>query len=378
MNGQSSPQLAQVIAKARDRIAKLRGDKNFNEQNTKASLIVPVLQALGWDTNDSDEVHWEYKPKPKYNPVDFALLLQRTPCLFVEAKALREDLGDDKLIAQILTYASVAGVQWVVLTNGDEYRIYNAAALVPAEEKLFRTVTISKDTDATVLATLSLLSRSDLQDKKIGRLWEAHFIDRQVEAALTELFSPGDPARPLVRAVKKLARGKLRDPEIRASLRRARVRVDFPQEPDVLPPTQAGESRKARRATQAPKTKRSETVTQRSAVSIAAIIEEGLIHPPVDLVCNYLGHELRATVQPDGSVLLKGVRYASPSIAGGMARKPFFKGDLKGKSCPSTNGWTFWQLQDPTSREMMPLDALRGRYLQKKKNEAERFKNRGA
>src|SRR3972149_4843296 len=169
MNGQSSPQLAQVITKARDRISKLRGDKNFNEQNTKASLIVPVLQALGWDTNDSDEVHWEYKPKPKYNPVDFALLLQRTPCLLLEAKALRESLADDKLVAQILTYASVAGVQWVVLSNGDEYRIFNAAAPLPVEEKLFRKVSISSDDPATTVATLALLSKKDRQDMKAAR-----------------------------------------------------------------------------------------------------------------------------------------------------------------------------------------------------------------
>src|ERR1043166_1120124 len=141
----SGAELAGTLAVLRGRIAKFRGDKGFNEQNTKASLVVPLLQALGWDTNDPDEGHWEYKPKPKYNPVDFALMLQRAPSLFVEAKALRDSLRDDKLVAQILTYASVAGVQWVVLTNGDEYRIYNANAPVPVEEKLFRTVRISED-----------------------------------------------------------------------------------------------------------------------------------------------------------------------------------------------------------------------------------------
>ena len=239
MGDQSSSQLAQVIQRARDRIAKHRGDKNFNEQNTKASLIVPVLQALGWDTNDSDEVHWEYKPKPKYNPVDFALMLQRTPCLFVEAKALRENLEDDKLVAQILTYASVAGVQWVVLTNGDEYRIYNAAALVPVEEKRFRTVTISSDAQPTIVATLSLLSKSDLEDKKIARLWESDFIDRQVKAAIDTLFNPDQPAKSLLGAVRKATNGKLRDSEIRASLRRARVNLDFPEPIALSPPVES-------------------------------------------------------------------------------------------------------------------------------------------
>ena len=35
-------------------------------------------------------------------------------------------------------YASVAGVEWVVLTDGNEYRIYNSHATVPVEEKLLK------------------------------------------------------------------------------------------------------------------------------------------------------------------------------------------------------------------------------------------------
>jgi len=374
LNNQPSPQLAEVVARVRDRISKLRGDKGFNEQNTKASLIVPVLQALGWDTNDSDEVHWEYKPKPRYNPVDFALMLQRTPCLFVEAKALRENLEDDKLLAQILTYASVAGVQWVVLTNGDEYRIYNAAALVPVDEKRFRTVTISSDAQPTIAATLSLLSKSDLEDKKIARLWESDFIDRQVKTAIEALFNPDQPAKSLLSAVRKATNGKLRDSEIRASLRRARVHLDFPEPIALSPPIEPTASK--RRGVRGRNIKQSEAVT--SVVSLQAIMGEGLLRPPVELTCKYRGHDLRATLESDGSILLDGVRYDSPSIAAGMARKPFYKGNLKGKGCPSTNGWTFWQVHDPTSRDMVPLDAFRGRYLQKKKSQAAKFTGQGA
>jgi len=134
----SEVQPAGIIPKIRTRITKYRSARHFNEQNTKASLIVPVLDALGWDTNDPEDVLWEYKPRPRHNPVDFALVLTRTPCMFLEAKALREKLVKDKVVTQILSYASVAGVQWVVLSNGDEYRIYNANAPVPVEEKLLR------------------------------------------------------------------------------------------------------------------------------------------------------------------------------------------------------------------------------------------------
>jgi predicted type IV restriction endonuclease len=38
--------------------------------------------------------------------------------IFVEAKRLGERLDDRKLIAQVLNYAVIAGVQWCVLTDG--------------------------------------------------------------------------------------------------------------------------------------------------------------------------------------------------------------------------------------------------------------------
>ena len=65
-------------------------------------------------------------------------MLQREAVLFIEAKALDENLDDRRWAGQIIGYAMQAGVEWVVLTNGDEYRIYNAHAPVAFEGKLFR------------------------------------------------------------------------------------------------------------------------------------------------------------------------------------------------------------------------------------------------
>lgn len=45
----------------------------------------------------------------------------------------------------MLTYAVSAGVEWVVLTDGNEYRIYNAHAAVPIEQKLFRLVRVTDE-----------------------------------------------------------------------------------------------------------------------------------------------------------------------------------------------------------------------------------------
>lgn len=52
--------LAELAAKVRR-----YQDKPIGEQNTKASLIEPLLECLGWDIRDPDSVHREYRTKPR-------------------------------------------------------------------------------------------------------------------------------------------------------------------------------------------------------------------------------------------------------------------------------------------------------------------------
>src|SRR3954471_13633660 len=152
-----------------DRYRQMR--QRVGESNTKAGLIEPIIAALGWDVLDPDEVHREYRRRPVDNPVDYALLLLRAPRLFIEAKGLGENLDDPKWANQTISYAAVAGVEWVALTDGAEWRIYNAHAPVPVEQKLFHSVRLAEDIDRAV-DVLTLLGRDDLRDNRIQELWK--------------------------------------------------------------------------------------------------------------------------------------------------------------------------------------------------------------
>jgi hypothetical protein len=85
--------------------------------------------------------------------VDYALCLGREPRLLVEAKGLGESLSDHRWIAQVLSYATVAGVEWCILTDGNEYRFYNAAARVPAEEMLFHRLKLTECSEDEAIST---------------------------------------------------------------------------------------------------------------------------------------------------------------------------------------------------------------------------------
>ncbi len=227
MSEKGHEMLLGTLIRVRTRIDQIKGRReSIGEQNTKSALVDPVLLALGWDLEELEEVCREYKRKPQDNPVDYAIFMLRSPCLFVEAKALDRELNDRKWISQILSYATVVGVEWCVLTNGDEYRIYNSHAPVDVDEKLFRTIRISDETqEKYTLDTLDLLSKNKMAEKLINPLWKAHFIDHRVKAALVDILHNDDGAltRLVHRKIPELSR-----PEIRDSLKRADFRVDFP------------------------------------------------------------------------------------------------------------------------------------------------------
>ena len=99
----ANPKLRSLLQALTSEILK-HGDRRIGEQNTKATLIEPILKTIGWNIRDLDEVHREYRGKSGDNPVDYALKIMRTPRLFLEAKGLGENLADRKWVAQVLGY----------------------------------------------------------------------------------------------------------------------------------------------------------------------------------------------------------------------------------------------------------------------------------
>lgn len=357
------PPLEGAVADVRSRIAKIRGrGGSMNELNTRSTLIEPIIEALGWDTRNTAEVDREYRRKPTANPVDFALLLLGSPRLFIEAKALGMDLHDDRWTVQVLSYAAMSGVEWCVLTNGDEYRLYNAHAAVDVDGKLFRRFKLSDAAQhAFAVSTLQLLSKDKLTENLISVLWKAQFIDRRVEVALHDLFEEPDAA--LVRLVQKRA-PELKPADVRDSIRRADLKVKFPTEiaaaRGTLPRT-APAAPVQRRVAAAP-ARAVRKAPKASGVTLKDLIAAGLIKTPLALECDYKRTHFEAQVQGDGRVAFAGTSYESLSTAAGEARATVI-GIPEGLKRPATNGWVFWRYRDPETGRLTEIDALRRRYL---------------
>ena len=219
--------LSECLPDLRTRIISYRNTREkLTESDTIRVLVLPIIEALGWNLQDLEEVRSEYRHAAAHNPVDYALFLQGIPILFVEAKAFGVNLDDPKPLLQTLNYANAAGVDWCVLTNGAEWKIYKVHAQVPADEKLFLTAQLDgPDAEIRLLAaTLSLLSRDRMHARWIDTLWIKWRVDRQVESILNGIEN--DDA--FVRFVTKRATG-LTKTDVGASLRRSGLRTSYPE-----------------------------------------------------------------------------------------------------------------------------------------------------
>ncbi|MFI7519879.1 restriction system modified-DNA reader domain-containing protein [Micromonospora globbae] len=354
----------------------------MNEQNTKAALIDPVLGALGWDLYDTDEVHREYKRVRQDNPVDYALLLLRTPRLFIEAKALGENLDDPRWANQTISYATMAGVEWVALTNGAEWRVYNAHAPVPIDDKLFRAVRLEDDIDAAV-DLLCLLSKQNMGDNRIEELWKSFFVDRQVHAKLRELFAGSEPAPDLV-DVLDTRMPKLSREEIRQSLVRARATFDFPTSaafaapvqrqppspqtyepsvPQAVPRPAPAASAHHLPAPARPNRQAVPVTPDERRLKLVDLMSAGRLKPGTVLHGRYLRERHTAELLADGRIRYRGEVYNSPSGAGEAVKIAIHGADIS-DTRKATDGFDFWQAQDAVTGDVVTLKEIRRRVAQ--------------
>ncbi|MBN1930288.1 MAG: type I restriction enzyme HsdR N-terminal domain-containing protein [Desulfobacterales bacterium] len=104
-------------------LSNLRNDtriKLFDEAATKQAIIIRMLQLLGWDVFNIDEVYPEFSIENKR--VDYALRINNSNEFFLEVKRPSEDL--DRHQEQLLEYAFRLGVELAALTNGITWLFY--------------------------------------------------------------------------------------------------------------------------------------------------------------------------------------------------------------------------------------------------------------
>ena len=140
---------------------------HLNEYQTIHFIILPLLEQLGWNIKDPDEVVLQYM-LPTRDIVDIVLRINKKPVVVVEVKAISENLNY-KAVKQVLNYANLINVDWAILTNGKELRVYNNSwRFGDIDKRLFFKIkleNLEKDLDL-----LSLISKESFEMHRIDEI----------------------------------------------------------------------------------------------------------------------------------------------------------------------------------------------------------------
>ncbi|MFI5381856.1 MAG: type I restriction endonuclease [Tepidisphaerales bacterium] len=181
--------------------------RSLKETPTRTIIVDPLLEALGWDVRDPDEVQLEY-PTVDNKSVDYALLINRKPVLLVEAKPLDDPLNDVKGITQVVGYAANDGIVWCVLTNGVVWRVYRSVEQCPAPDKLMFEVSLDPRGPERlpveqIAGQMWRFSREEMAKGTLDTIGEQTFTDGKVRKAVDSIMR--DAPRTLLNLVRAAA-----------------------------------------------------------------------------------------------------------------------------------------------------------------------------
>lgn len=145
------------------------------EEATKTSLIMPFFQLLGYDVFNPVEFVPEFTADvgiKKGEKVDYAIVLEGSPVMLVEAKSINEQLT--KHDSQLFRYFGTTTSKFGILTNGEEY-------------KFFTDLDEPNKMDATPFLTINLSKIKDNQIPEIAKFHKDNFDISKITSSASEL-----------------------------------------------------------------------------------------------------------------------------------------------------------------------------------------------
>ena len=145
----------------------------LTEEATKTAVVLPLIQALGFDVFNLEEVTPEYVADvgiKKGEKIDFAIKIDKKIAILIEVKPISLSLGAAQF-SQLYRYFGVSGARLAILTNGREIWFFS-----DMDEK--------NKMDKRPVFVFDLQSYDDHQVLELARFQKAQFaVESILEAA---------------------------------------------------------------------------------------------------------------------------------------------------------------------------------------------------
>jgi type I restriction-modification system DNA methylase subunit len=187
---ETAKQQIEILIKKYKKIEEENLINKYQEAETGKDFILPLFRALGWDTENLNEVTTEERISKKR--VDYGFKINGISKFFVEAKSLKKSLDNTEYEKQAINYAWLKGCSWAVLTNFKKIKIFNAEWEMLDNPSQNLVKEISYEEFLTRFDELWLLSKEsfeqgllDKEAEKWGRKTKRIPVDKQLLADFT-------------------------------------------------------------------------------------------------------------------------------------------------------------------------------------------------
>ena len=139
----------------------------MSEKDTETKLVEPVLDMLNWDTkNINVRKGYRVKTEGTNYEADYALMIDSKPRILIEVKKVAHNLSDEDVL-QLMKYAFFEKADISILTNGNEWRVYEPYHL---KDMVFKFGLDNMENNLDLLWLLSRDSiRTGLLDQELDR-----------------------------------------------------------------------------------------------------------------------------------------------------------------------------------------------------------------
>lgn len=195
-------------------------NRDANEGDTRLIVTDFLEHALGYDKYE--ELTTEYGVKGEF--ADYGIRIDKELIAFVEVKRVATKLAA-KHLRQVEMYAVNEGVEWMILTNGVEWRAYHLTGGLPVEIDLALEVNLlGEATPGQKANQLFYLSRESLKRRQIDELWRAR--RAQSPKSLATVLGSAAVTESIRKELKRTTGQKVESSEIARLLKETVVRPE--------------------------------------------------------------------------------------------------------------------------------------------------------
>lgn len=176
--------------------------QDLNESDT-VTIIVDMLSDI-WGYDKYTDITSEFAIKKTY--CDLAIRIEENVKILIEVKSIGTNLKDNHL-KQATDYGANAGIDWVVLTNGETWKVYRIIFSKPVEHELVYEFNMHdlKASNNDDLGYLYMLSKEAI-GKKGNTLDEYHAQKKLVNPPmLAQIILHDDVINAIKRTLKKVS-----------------------------------------------------------------------------------------------------------------------------------------------------------------------------